>query len=627
MPIKNGVILVGGKGTRLKNLLKGKPKPLVPILGIPLLEYQVNTLIDNGVETIYFLADYKSELIEQFIETRFPTLQYLILKDGDKPLGNGGALLKHIEELPSQFFLLYGDTFFDIDLLSLSEFHSKNKSELTLFTHPNSHPHDSDLIILGERNNIKKVQPYPHPSDFFSSNLVNAALYAVNKSCLIELRVKEDEPYDFAKDIIPILIENSKKIYSYKSKEYIKDCGTPERLLKVEQDIKSGKVFSLRKKQKTPTIFLDRDGTLIENVPHLNSISQIKFIPNTHRAVQMLNDAGFLSVLITNQPVIARGELSIEGLKQIHEFIEWELGKSGAYLDSIKYCPHHPEKGFEGEIKELKIECNCRKPKTGLFEQTDDELNIDRSKSWMIGDSTADIEAGKVFGVKTILLNTGFAGNDMKYFAESDFQMDNLPTAIDFILNDYNKIIDKIKETTINWKVNTIFISGVSCSGKSTYANCMKHYISEELGRTSFVISLDSFMRIRKDRGNFPDIYELSEITELLQKRKNKERITINPKKYHYNNGSQVEFHNESYNINPNDFLIIEGLLASHFAIKNQFKENLFFLDTAEHITFARFKSKYIYRNLEEEQILRLYLEREVERENILKQKVKSIII
>lgn len=627
MLIKNGVILVGGKGTRLKDILEGKPKPLVPILGIPLLEYQVNTLIINGVETIYFLADYKSELIEQFIETRFPTLKYLILKDGDKPLGNGGALLQHIEKLPSQFFLLYGDTFFDIDLLSLSEFHSRNNSDLTLFTHPNSHPYDSDLILLGENNKIEKIQPYPHPNNFFSSNLVNAALYAVNKSCLIELKVKKGETYDFAKDIIPILIENSKKIYSYKSKEYIKDCGTPKRLLKVEQDVTSGKVISLKKKQKTPTIFLDRDGTLIENVPHLNSISQIKFIPNTHRAIQMLNDAGFLSVLITNQPVISRGELSIKGLKRIHEFIEWELGKSGAYLDSIKYCPHHPEKGFEGEIKELKIDCNCRKPKTGLFEQTDDELNIDKSRSWMIGDSTADIEAGKVFGVKTILVKTGFAGNDMKYSAESDFQMEDLPTAINFILDDYDKIIDKIKEANINWKVNTIFISGISCSGKSTYASCIKHYISEKLGRKSFVISLDSFMRIRKNRGEFPDIYEFNKITELLERRRNKKRITFNLKKYNYKNGAQVEFHKESHNINPNDFLIIEGLLASDFAIKNQFKENLFFLDTPEYLTFTRFKSKYTYRNLEEEQILKLYLEREFERKNILKQKVKSTIL
>lgn len=443
MMITSGVILVGGRGSRLKKILKGNPKPLVPILGTPLLEHQVNILIHNKVDKVFLLADYKSDLIKKFMEKKFPKLNFEILVDGDVPLGNGGALLKHINKLPNHFYLLYGDTYFSIDLILLSEFHFEKKSCLTLFTHPNSHPYDSDLVVVRENNRVVDIEGYPHPKNFTSQNLVNAALYVVDKTSLTNLSIEKNKPYDFAKEIIQKIIKNYRNVYSYKSKEYIKDCGTPERLLKIENDIMSGKVAALNKKQKTPTIFLDRDGTIIENVPHLNNISQVKFIPGVKEAIKSLNDSGYLTVIVTNQPVIARGELTIEGLNQIHDFIEWELGKSGAYIDLIKYCPHHPDKGFENEVSELKIKCECRKPSVSLFKESNHELNIDKFNSWIIGDSTADIEAGKVYGINTVLVKTGFAGKDMKYSSLPDYQMENLPEAINFILNNSNKKVNQ----------------------------------------------------------------------------------------------------------------------------------------------------------------------------------------
>ena len=109
----------------------------------------------------------------------------------------------------------------------------------------------------------------------------------------------------------------------------------------------------------------------------MNKIEQVEIFDNSFEAIKILNKKGFVVALVTNQPVIARGELSIEGLKNIHDFIEWELGKNGAYLDQIKFCPHHPHKGFDGEIVELKINCECRKPKTQLIQEVIKEFNGD----------------------------------------------------------------------------------------------------------------------------------------------------------------------------------------------------------------------------------------------------------
>ena len=152
---------------------------------------------------------------------------------------------------------------------------------------------------------------------------------------------------------------------------------------------------------KQKAIFLDRDGTINKYVGFLREIEQFELLPNTSEAIKKINNSGYLAIVVTNQPVIARGEVTFEQLDQIHNKMETLLGKDGAYLDGIYFCPHHPHKGFEGEIPELKVECECRKPKPGMLLQAAKDFNIDLSKSWMIGDSDNDILAGENAGCST----------------------------------------------------------------------------------------------------------------------------------------------------------------------------------------------------------------------------------
>ena len=144
-------------------------------------------------------------------------------------------------------------------------------------------------------------------------------------------------------------------------------------------------------------------------------------------------------VVVTNQPVIARGELSEAGLREIHNKMETLLGQEGAYIDGLYYCPHHPDSGYEGEIAELKIECDCRKPNVSLFQLASEELNISMEDSWIVGDSTSDMLAAKKAGLKGILVKTGYAGKDGKYVCKPDFVADNLGDAVDLVM----KILEK----------------------------------------------------------------------------------------------------------------------------------------------------------------------------------------
>jgi histidinol-phosphate phosphatase family protein len=153
----------------------------------------------------------------------------------------------------------------------------------------------------------------------------------------------------------------------------------------------------------------------------------------------MLNASPYLAVCVTNQPVIARGDVSFEGLDAIHARLDTLLGDEGAYLDDLLFCPHHPDKGFDGEAAEYKTDCGCRKPKPGMLLEAARRYNIGLTCSYMIGDRTADIAAGRAAGCKTIGVRTGTALADGKYETAPNRVCEDLPDAVRWILNEAAK--------------------------------------------------------------------------------------------------------------------------------------------------------------------------------------------
>jgi len=432
--VRQVVILAGGRGARLKEVSGDLPKPMVSVLGVPLLQHLIEQCVAYDIVDIKLLVSYKKEVIEDYFgdgSQYGASIQYIV---EDTPRGTAGALIDAMSELDEQFLVVYGDTFFDIDLNAFWQFHNDQEGDASIFLHPNDHPHDSDLVEIDSSFQVQKIHPYPHDSQWHQ-NLVNAAVYMFNKGALKGVNFVSDRP-DIAKELFPMMLAFEKKLYGYISTEYIKDMGTPQRLSKVEKDINSGKVKLLKKQIPKIAIFLDRDGTINQEVNHLSNQEQFELIDGASEAICQINAAGILAVIVTNQPVIARGELKVSELKIIHNKMDTLLGRHGAYIDRLYYCPHHIDSGFEGEIEALKFDCNCRKPKIGMFTQAKKDLNIVLEKSWLVGDSTRDILAAKHAGMKSVLVQTGFSGKDGAFEVVPDYVAKDLSEAVTLILKE-----------------------------------------------------------------------------------------------------------------------------------------------------------------------------------------------
>jgi D,D-heptose 1,7-bisphosphate phosphatase len=325
---------------------------------------------------------------------------------------------------------MYGDTMLNIDLDRLWNAHQA-EDDATIVVHPNDHPHDSDLVEADETGRVVAFHPYPHPAGHYFANLVNAALYVVNRNSLKEFTVRK--PLDFGKHVFPELLASGGHIRAYRTREYIKDCGTPERVAKVERDYDSGRINRSSLRNALPAIFLDRDGTLNRENGYVTSPDQLHILAGAAEAVRLINGSGRLAVVITNQPVIARGDCTEAQLRLVHNKLEWILGEQHAYLDGIYFCPHHPEAGFEGERSELKIACDCRKPGTALLSGAVADLNIDVRQSWMIGDRAGDVQAAAAFGIRSAWVKSG-AHTEVPEGCEPDCVFDNVLDAVTEIL-------------------------------------------------------------------------------------------------------------------------------------------------------------------------------------------------
>ena len=430
--IVDAVILAGGRGTRLAARSKGLPKPLVEIGGKALLEYQLELLARYNVRGATLLCGFGAAAIREFCADGARWGLRLRCIDEPAPLGTAGAVIAAIDELPEEFFVLYGDTMVNVDLARFYAAHAASGAEATLFLHPNDHPWDSDLVETGENGRIVAIHGYPHPEGAALPNQVNAALYIL-KARALRGRSWPAGPLDFAKDVFPRLLAQGVHLNGYRSPEYVKDAGTPERLGRVEADLRNGTIARSNLSFTRPAVFLDRDGTINEEAGYVTRPEQLKLIAGAAEAIKLLRASGYRVVVITNQPVVARGECTEADVQRVHDRLETLLGGEGAFLDGIYACLHHPDRGFPGERPELKFDCDCRKPKGGLLRRAESELNLDLEGSWLIGDRTADLQTAQNCGVRSVLLRTGAGGRDGRYPARPDYTFDDLLEAARFI--------------------------------------------------------------------------------------------------------------------------------------------------------------------------------------------------
>lgn len=428
------VIQAGGKGTRLRDLTKDEiPKPMIPVLGKPLLQWQVEKCKENGIQDIILIIGHLGEKIRNYFQDGTAFGVHITYLEEKVPLGTAGAFYALQEEIgEEEFVLAYGDVFWDIDIERMLRYHREKHSICTLFVHPNMHPFDSDLIIMDEAGRITGIDSKHNVRDYWYDNLVNAGFYIMNGE--VCRKVKQPGKVDLEKEIFPDMIKRKEAIYGYRSPEYIKDAGTVDRLHTVEQEVRSGytEARNLRNEQKC--IFLDRDGTVNVKNGLIDTEDKLFLEACATEAIRKINRSGYLAILVTNQPVVAKGMCTMEEVRNIHRKLTTLLGEGGAFLDDIAFCPHHPDKGFPGERPEYKFDCDCRKPHIGLLTRFVERYHINLSKSWMVGDTTRDMLTGNNAGTHTALVQTGDAGRDGKYQAEVELTGEDLLKVVDAIL-------------------------------------------------------------------------------------------------------------------------------------------------------------------------------------------------
>lgn len=397
------VIMAGGAGTRISEAFPNIPKPLIPIEGVPVLEREIRGLKEQGfTDIILTLSHMADQIISHFGDgSRFGiNIEYYV---EETPLGNAGALYEIRDLLSDDFLLLNADTVFDVDFNRFVDFHRKKDALATLFTHPNDHPYDSGLIVAGQDLAVTNWYAKEDDRPKYYKNRVNAGLHVLSKQ-LIGKR-PDTAKVDLDRQLLKPLA-GSGTMFCYDSPEYVRDMGTVDRFKSVCRDFASGKVSSRNLKNRQRAIFLDRDGTINRYVGFLRSEEEFELEAGAAEAIRLINASDYLAIVVTNQPVIARGEVTFEELENIHNKMETLLGNKGAYLDGLYFCPHHPDSGFHGEVKALKTDCMCRKPKPGMLLKAADDLHIDLGASWMVGDGANDMEAGRRAGTKTGLILT-----------------------------------------------------------------------------------------------------------------------------------------------------------------------------------------------------------------------------
>jgi mannose-1-phosphate guanylyltransferase/phosphomannomutase len=435
-PLK-AAIIAGGKGTRIRPLAGDRlPKALVPVAGRPIVFRQLELLARYGVREVAVLAGHQADALGEAMrpEARRLGMRLEFFVEAE-PLGTAGGLPAARDFLAgSDFFVIYGDVAVDMDLSLLAQFHRQRRALATIVAHPNDHPHESDLLRTDAQARVLEILPRRSRPEGYYRNLVPAAVYCLSPAIFDWILPHRKQ--DFIGDLFPRLLGGPAAVYAYATPEYLRDMGTLGRYETVQEDLQSGLVERMHFSQARPAVFFDRDGVLNAEIVGRGILrcEELELLPQAAEAVKKVNRRGWLAVVVTNQPQVAKGLTAAEELDRIHARLETLLGRQGAYLDRIYYCPHHPDRGFPGEIPELKIDCECRKPKAGLIVAAVRDLPILLESSYLVGDTWRDVGAARAAGIRAYGVRTGYGCQGCEGQYRPDRIFADVGEAVDFAL-------------------------------------------------------------------------------------------------------------------------------------------------------------------------------------------------
>ncbi len=385
-----GVILAGGRGTRLGSLTKNMPKPLLKINQREFIDYIIYYISSYNFKKIYLVCSYKhKEFFLRYHKKKIFDCLIICLQE-DKPRGTGGALYTIKKRIKSNFFLFNGDSLFLVDLNKFYNFAKKNDQNLISIALASNKNYLSNTKLSNIKLKKNKI--------IFSKNkssIMNGGIYYIKKK-FINLISKNE--LSLENDIIPKLV--SKNLVNGKYfKNYFIDIGLKKNLQLAKKNLNKIKLHKCA--------FLDRDGVINYDYGYVCSRKRLKIMPGVLKTIKLLNKKKYLVTVVTNQSGVGRGYFTEKNVNNLHKFIKVELLKKGSIIDDFIYCPHHPK----AKITKYKKKCSCRKPNIGMIKQIAKKWQVNIEKSFMIGDKETDMRCA-------IKSNLKFAYRSENFFSQ-----------------------------------------------------------------------------------------------------------------------------------------------------------------------------------------------------------------
>jgi D,D-heptose 1,7-bisphosphate phosphatase len=393
--LKQACILVGGKGMRLGEITSAIPKPLLDIReGIAFLDLLIEQTARQGFNDIVLLAGHLGHLVQARYDSRtFGTARVRVLVEPE-PRGTAGALVSAGDILEPRFVLLNGDSLFDINIRALaSESHADCEALIALRCVPETSRYGA-VELNGDR-----IVRFREKAQDTGAALINAGIYVLNTTIINRIH---SLPCSIETDIFPILAAEGRLRGSVREGYFI-DIGLPETLQQGRREL-----LALRRR---PAAFLDRDGVINRDLGYVHRPDQVEWIPGAQESVRRLNDLGYRVVVVTNQAGVAHGYYGEEDVVALHDWIQEELAAKGAFIDAFYFCPFHPN----ARIERLRANHIDRKPNAGMIFRALSNMQIDKHRSFLVGDKDSDIECARRAGIKGFL----FPGGNLAVFIEN----------------------------------------------------------------------------------------------------------------------------------------------------------------------------------------------------------------
>lgn len=385
------VVLAGGKGTRSAD--PSKAKLAQEVGGSPLMRWHLNLLEASQIRQCLVVAGHLGDQVQELCDGLTSGEVSVEVIHEPEQRGTVAALrLARGATDADEFVVMLGDILMSLPLDHVIAQWRATGRDVGVVVHPSTHPHDSDAAFPRHDGSVlvvPKSQPREHVP-----NMSSAGLFLITRAGLdryAHLR-------DLGSDVLPAAARDG-DLAAIITSHYLKDTGTPSRLQSAQRDVEAGAFHRRGQLEPRAALFLDRDGVINPALPEFYGPDGYELLPGVAEVISEANRAGIPVIVVTNQPHIAKGFMTFDDHERVRARMDMLLAEEGAFVDDYLFCPHHPEAGFDGEVPDLKVVCDCRKPAAGLAREAAERHCLDLTRSIMVGDTTRDRDLAAATGM------------------------------------------------------------------------------------------------------------------------------------------------------------------------------------------------------------------------------------